>query len=305
MRLSWIDPGCAKVKDFTVKQCKEWRDLGFGVAGFNTTDFDASDADIKRAKKIYEDCGMMPGSPGVGAGLVRPDENEEKEHLKIIAKGLIFSGKLGGPTLRIAAGSFNKDNPWAKHPDNHTQKAMDRLVKNTMELAKIAEDSNTILCPETTQWTIIGTIERMKEFVDRVDSPCVKINLDVVNHITNERVYESGKFVKCAVAYLGDRIGTIHCKDVKVDPIKLLVCHIDETIIGTGLLDHAAVLEASTMLEPWKCLEIEHVPQPWPENIKKSIDHIQAVAQKIGHKWDDPKLTRDKWLSLKNKADKK
>lgn len=302
MRLSWIDPGVARVKDFTTKICKEWKDLGFSVAGFNTGDYEASDADIKRAIKIYDDMGMMPGSPGCGSGLVRADEAQEKEDLKTIVKALKFGGKLGGPTLRVACGSYHPTNPWGQHPDNHKQKSMDRLVKNCIELAKVAEDCNIVLCPETTQWTIINGLETMKEFVDRVDSPFVKVNFDPVNHTTNERVYESGKFVRCAIAYLGDRIGTVHCKDVKVDPVKLLVCHIDEAIIGTGLLNHRALIEASDQLEPWKCFEIEHVPAPYPEVIKQSISHINKVVAEMGHKWSDPKLTRDKWLAKGNKT---
>ena len=143
----------------------------------------------------------------------------------------------------------------------------------------------------------------MKEFVDRVDSPYVRICLDPVNHMTYDRVYESGKFMKCAIAFLGDRIGTIHCKDVQVDSQKLLVSHIDEAPIGKGLLDHEALFVASRDLEPWKLLSIEHLPagnERMPR-IRSAIAHFREIEKLIGHEWSDPYLTRDRWLKMQGK----
>ncbi len=107
-----------------------------------------------------------------------------------------------------------------------------------------------MLCPETTQFTIVHNIATMKEYVDRLESPYGTIIFDFVNHMDAERVYESGRFIQCAVAILGDRIGEFHVKDVKLDPEKLLVVHIDEAPMGTGLLDHETLIRVSDQLEP-------------------------------------------------------
>ena len=301
MRLAWIDVPFegALLRDMTVQKAKELRELDLTTVGC-PNELDASDRDIEWAKKFLDDNGLLPGPPGAGVSPVRPDEAEEKEHIKIIIQGVTYSGKLGAPSFRYSAGSMSPANAWMHHPDNVTQKAMDRLVEVTRKLVPYAEDANCLLIPETTQWSIINSVERMKEFVDRVDSPYVLICIDPVNHMTYDRVYDSGRFIKCAIATLGDRIGTIHFKDVQIDPQKLLVSHIDEAPIGTGLFDHEAILVASRTLEPWKLVAIEHLPggaERMPR-IRAALKHIRAIEKRIGHTWDDPHLNRDRWLKM-------
>jgi len=268
-------------------------DIGFRVAGVNAGYQEASAADIDHAKNVMADGGLTPGPYGVSASAIRPDKTDEREQKRKLAQCLKIAGKLGCPTLRYSVGSMHPTDIWMHHPDNVTQKALDNLVESTKELIPVAEDANCILCPETTQWTIVNGIERMKEFVDRCDSPCVRIIFDPVNHMTAQRVYDSGRYILCAIAYLGDRIGVFHVKDVLVRD-KLLVVHIDEAEMGTGLLDHEALIKASTLLEPWKTFSIEHISQR--DLVGKAYEHIQGVADRMGHRWTDPALTRDKWL---------
>ncbi len=282
----------------TIKTCKKIYDIGFRIISVPFHP-DATDEDIEYAKGVLEESGMMPGPTGASISPVHQDNFKEKEYKKVIAQGLRMSGKIGAPLLMISAGSMRLTEPWKPHPENHTQKSLDRMVKSCKELAPVAEDANCILCPETTQWTIINSVERMKEFVDRVDSPYVKITFDPVNHMTYDRVWDSGRYIKCAIAALGDRIETIHCKDVMVDPYQNHVSHIDEAPMGTGLLDHKALISASEVLEPYKLFAIEHIRNM--EGFKKAYEYIQGVADSIGHKWTDPKLTRDRWLKMKEK----
>ena len=303
MRLAWIDVPftSSRLRDMSPDTAIEVRKLGIRITGC-PNELDASDSDIEWAKRFLDDHGILPGPPGAGVSPVRPDPGDEANQLKTIIQGVTYSGKLGAPSFRYASGSLNPNSPWAAHPDNVTQEAMDRVVENTKQLVPYAEAANCLLIPETTQWGVINSIERMQEFVERVDSPFVRISFDPVNHMTSQRVYDSGRFVRCAIATLGDAIGTIHCKDVMVDPQKLLVSHIDEAPIGTGLFDHAALMEASRQLEPWKLFSIEHLPggaERMPR-IRSAMAHLNAVAEKIGHTWDDPKLTRARSLSLRD-----
>jgi sugar phosphate isomerase/epimerase len=90
---------------------------------------------------------------------------------------------------------------------------------------------------------------------------------------------------------LGDRIGAIHCKDVTVrDEGEVLVLHIDEAEMGTGFLDHEALIRASGRMAPWKCFTLEHI---WDRaGWKPAYDHIQGVARRKGHRWTEPETVR-------------
>ena len=292
MRLCYNDSFGGPLRNLNPEEAKTLYDIGFRVAGVNSGDAEATDADINRAKNIISDAGLIPGPFGAGRSTFHPDPVICREMKKGIAKVLRIAGKLGCPTIRISAGSMHPTNRWMHHPENHTQKAMDLFVENTRELVPIAEDNACAICPETTKFTIINGVERMIEFVDRLDSDYVKIVFDPVNHMTSDRVYNSGIYMKTAIAALGDRIGVIHVKDVMVQD-KLLVTHIDETDMGTGVLDHEALIKASAQLEPWKTFSFEHIRSR--KLIKPAYDYIQSVANRIGHTWSDPKCTREKW----------
>ena len=289
MRLCWNDGLNGPLGKADPKELKFYYDIGFRVIGINSGDVDATTADVGHAKRIIEDCGLMPGPYGAGACLLRPDPAENEMHKRRIRNALKIAGNLGCTGIRVSVGSMHPENVWMHHPANFTQRAMDELVRNTRELVPIAEEAGCMICPETTQWTIVRSIATMKEFVDRVDSPYVKIVFDFVNHINPERAYDTKRFIKTAVARLGDRIGEFHVKDFIVQNQNLVI-HIDEAPMGTGLLDHETLIRVSGELEPWKTFSLEHIQDR--NLLKPAYDYIQGVAGRIGHRWTDPRITR-------------
>jgi sugar phosphate isomerase/epimerase len=197
--------------------------------------------------------------------------------------------------MHITGGSYRGDG-WWHHPKNFTQQGLDELVEESKKIAPYAEDAGVAICPETTQWCILNSLERMKEYVDRVDSDYVMVTYDVVNHMRPDRIYESGRFFRCAVTTLGDRIGMLHVKDVQ--PVAGLVVHIDEAPMGTGILDHAEVIRASNDLEPWKLFSLEHFNEkgvPIYEQWMKAYKHIMTVSGKIENQFTEPQCTRERW----------
>lgn len=291
MRLCWNDWFGGPLRNMKPEDAKKLYDMGWRVAGINSGDREATDADIDRVKNIFTDAGLMPGPYGAGVSIFSPDPAKRRDNIKEMAKSLRIAGKLGCISVRYSVGSMHPTDVWRHHPENHTQKALDMVIKSTKELVPVAEDNGCMLCPETNQWTIVNNIQRMKEYVERLDSPYAKIIFDPVNHMNPERVFESGKYMKCAVAYLGDCIGVLHIKDVQV--MDNYMIHIEEAPMGKGLLDHVALMEASNQLEPWKTFSLEHIRDR--NLLKPAIDYIQGVVKRIGHQWTDPKLTREKW----------
>ncbi len=298
MRLSYSGNTIGSFRSVDKKKLRFFKDIGVNVLGL-AVDLDATEDDIKRFNDIFGEMDLQVGQivkKWMGEQericLISPDKNHEKKMMKNIEKSLKIGGKIGATALQFIAGSMHPEHIGAPHPDNHTQKALDMLIENTKKIVPIAEDSECMITIETTQWTIVNSVERMKEYVDRVDSPYMKIVFDPVNHMTYARIYESGRYIRCAIATLGDRIGTFHVKDVEVENW-VLVCHINEAEMGKGLFDHEALIKASNQLEPWKLFILEHIRQH--EKIKPAFDYIQGTANRIGHTWTDPHCTRKRW----------
>lgn len=286
---------------FTAEDAKFYRDIGFRVVGVNPGgSLEATDDEIQRVKNIYAEAGLMPGPMPLGMALVRPDPAEMEIQKKRLTRALQLAGKLGCPTIQPSVGSMDPKGIWTYAKENASPKAMDLLVKYTRELIPVAQDNNCVICPETTQWTVVRSIQTVQEFVDRCDSPYVRVTFDFVNHMNAERVYDCAKFIRCAVATLGDRIGVFHVKDVQIQPNTLLVLHLNEAPMGTGLLDHEALIRASTALEPWKTFSFEHIGTR--EALKSAYDHIQSIVTRIGHQWTDPKVTHTSYMKRGGRA---
>ncbi len=297
MRLTFSGVNLSRPREVTKERLQWYKDIGFRCVGGGVS-IDTSEDDIKYLVDLFGEMEMSIGECYFGGvqSIYDPDPNFLKASNDALIKAVRVGGKLGIDHIQCSIGSMHpgteSGSTWMHHPDNFTQKALDLLVENARKIAPYAEDNKCMVSPECTQWTIVYNPQRMKEYVERVDSLYMKVNLDFVNQMNNERVYQNAKFTRCAVALLGECIGSFHVKDVIVRD-ELLVSHIDETDIGTGVLDHEAIIRASTQLEPWKTFVIEHVRGR--ELIKPSHDHIQAVADRIGHTWTDPLCTRRRW----------
>ncbi len=296
MRLCCNDTGMNITSAITENEpkMKQLRDIGFRVIGIHGV-AGATEDDILRFKDLCAKYDMTVAMSPTGFQPAHPDVSKRKEQHEGLRKTLRNMQKLGGVLIHITGGSYDGSG-WWHHPKNFTQEGLDDLVNEMKKVAPYAEDTGISVCPETTQWCILNSPERMKEYIDRVDSEYIKVTFDLTNHMRPDRIYESGKFMRCVIAILGDGIGQLHVKDVAIK--SGLVIHIDETPMGTGLLDHEAVIKASNDLEPWKTFSLEHFNERDVDGMfqrERAYKHIRKVAQKIGHTWTNPKCTREKW----------
>lgn len=296
MRLCCNDSGINVSGDMEKNEqtLKQLHDIGFSLCGVYGAE-QATDNNIKRLKDLAAKYEMIIAMSPTGYDVVFPDPDRRKKDQEGLKKTLVNLQKLGVDTMHVAGSSYNGDH-WWQHPKNFTQEGLDELVGEMKKIAPYAEDAGVAICPETTQWCVLNSIERMKEYVDRIDSPYVKVTFDLVNHMRPDRMYSNGRFFRCVIATLGDRIGMLHVKDAL--PVAGLVVHINEAPMGTGLIDHAKVISASNDLEPWKLFSLEHFGErgvPVRDQWERAYKHITSTAEKIGYTWTDPEMTRVRW----------
>ncbi len=297
MRFCCNDTSINLTEDMAANEAnlKRLSQIGFEVIGVHGI-AEATDDAVLRFRDLAEEHGITAAMSPCGSQPAHPDTTKRQtEHDRL--KDILHKMKLlRGDLIHITGGSYDGSG-WWYHPKNFTDEALDDVVNEVKKLAPYAEDAGVCICPETTQWCIIHSPERMKEFVDRVGSDYVQITFDPVNHMRPGRVHESGRWMRETMAYLGDRIGQLHVKDVRVAPD--LVMQIYEAPMGTGLLNHEAVIEASDKLEPWKLFSLEHFNDPAVDRMvqrERAYRYIQKVAEGVGHKWSERGLTRERWL---------
>jgi sugar phosphate isomerase/epimerase len=185
---------------------------------------------------------------GYRPALIHPDESARREACRTLCAALRIAGLMGARAVDTGPGSLSPRGPWFPDPYNYTEQAKEQLVKSLREGAHAAEEHGVVLCVEGHQLVTVRSAEVMRDVVDAVASPWVRVDLDPVNWLTLETVYESGAAIESMFDVLGTRIASAHVKDVSVRDE--LVVHIDHRAAGTGILDTAALLRGMERLDP-------------------------------------------------------
>ena len=104
-----------------------------------------------------------------------------------------------------------------------------------------AEAEGVVLAIEGHVLSLLDTPERIAELIQAVDSDALRFNMDPVNFIgTLHDAYDTTRVVNHLFDVLGPYTVCGHAKDFHVED--RLVLHIEETVIGEGLLDQATYL---------------------------------------------------------------
>jgi sugar phosphate isomerase/epimerase len=94
----------------------------------------------------------------------------------------------------------------------------------------------------------LDSAETMREVLAEVDSPWVRADLDPVNWITRETVFDTGPAIAGMLKTLGEWIVSAHAKDVVIDD--RLHLHLSQRPPGEGLLDYRTFLPGMEALDP-------------------------------------------------------
>ena len=129
----------------------------------------------------------------------------------------------------------------------------------------------------------LDTPERLREVFEAVGSPALRHNVDPVNLIGGlPDAYDTTAFLGRLFAVLGPYIVAAHAKDLRVE--NRLVLHLEECVIGEGLLDQATFLDLFEATCPNGYVMIEHLPDGKVPAAKRALD---AAAERAGLIWRD------------------
>jgi sugar phosphate isomerase/epimerase len=253
MRLGLSDAILPERMDLiTAELARRVRELGFSGVFTRFTEHDpfaVTEAQCRRVRELFEAEGVaMFQATGYRPALVHPDESARREASRTLREALRIAGQLGARAIDTGPGSMSPRGPWFPDPYNYTPQALEQLVKSVRECVGAAEEHGVLLCLEGHQLVTLRSAEVMREVIDAVDSPWVRVDFDPVNWITLETVYETGPAIGAMLETLGDRIASAHVKDVFVED--RMVVHIEHCASGKGILDTGAVLRGIERLDP-------------------------------------------------------
>lgn len=210
--------------------------------------------------------------------LIHPDDCLRKDGIRGVQALCKIGRMLGAASVYVRPGSINPKGAWYPHPDNLLPQTLDRLNTSLKQCAIAAEAEGVILALEGHVLSPLNTPQRMRDTLDAVASPALKVNIDPVNFIgTVYDVYHTQGILNQLFDLLGNDIAAAHLKDLVVED--KLVLHITEVVPGEGTLDYDLFLRRMNSLCPEGYCLIEHLPD---EKISQARDAILQFAENAG-----------------------
>jgi sugar phosphate isomerase/epimerase len=261
---------------------RQVRTLGFTGTTWNTK-ASASELSLDRARQVRK----MLSDEGVDmiefgryqTTLIDENESVVRSNIEQLRKAFVFAKALGSPAVVIGVGSFNPKGQWIAHKNNYIPRTRERLVKNLKEATKIAESEGVILALENHTNTPLRDAKITRAIIDEVNSSSLMSNLDPINWVTFENIFETGKAVQEMIATMKDTIYCLHNKGITLED--KMVCHIDEVVTGAenDFFDHTAYLKAANELPKDLYMIIEHLPK---DAMPKAREHLIQIADREG-----------------------
>lgn len=200
---------------------------------------------------------------GYNPNMIGEDEARRAADLDRLTRAFEVARLLGSPMVLSGCGSYHPTRGYGPHPRNHSPEARERIVDFLRPAVRRAEEHGVVLALECHMITALDTPAHIREVVDAIGSPALKVNFDPVNLLSSiDAVYASGPAMAAMLTELGSRYHwTAHAKDVLIE--SRLALHFDETVCGDGLLDWPAYLRCAERLgtpdQPAAVL-VEHMP---------------------------------------------
>ena len=267
--------------DGSLEAARRVRDLGFSVASWHLPNAETA-ADERRLHTVRDAleavglklCQLVPPAY---PSLVHPDAAVREAGLALLHTMLRAARILNAGNLYVRPGSLNPAGAWTPHPDNHAPETRERLIASLRLLVPLAEEYGIPLALEGHVVSPVHTPEVLREVLDGVGSPWLRVNADPVNFVsTLDTAFRPTALVHQLFDMAGGAVITAHIKDVTAGDT--LVLHLNECIPGRGYMDHEAVLRRFAACCPDGVVLIEHLPAEQVPEAREALLRAAASA---------------------------
>ena len=191
--------------------------------------------------------------PLIGAYFnpVHPNSEKIERGISVFKEYIDVAEELGCDVIGSETGSYNGD-PWIYHPMNHSDEALDRVVKTFSELASHAASRHKYIAMEGAFGHVCHTPERLNEAISRIAKPNIKVIFDLYNYLDISNVDEAYNILDRGLSIFGNKILLFHIKDFVIEDHKLKQCG-----VGRGILDFDIILRKIHAHNPKAILVLE------------------------------------------------
>ena len=279
MKLGLAPSGARDIDFFQAAELQSIKDLGFsGIAPYVPGFEQFTPEQCSQAKAACEQARVDLVELGqYMTNFIDTDPAVRQASIETTKQALERAQLMGCPVVIVGSGSFNPAQAWFDHKENHSWRSFEFLVQSLKEAVKTAESAGVDLALECHTYTALDSPEKVRDVVEAVGSPRLRVDLDPVNWITYATYWDNGPYLHHMFDLLGDVIMGGHAKDARQEDG--LIVHLNETYAGDGNLDYGVYLTRMDQLDPDTYLVMEHTEM---DNVPAARDYILAQAEKVG-----------------------
>lgn len=215
-----------------------------------------------------------------GSNPLSLDEQTASRSIEYLTQQLALADELGAATCVSILGTRCDKNWYGPHADNYTPDFFAQGVQVARRVLRAVNPKHTTLSFEIMPYSFLDSPEEYLRFLDAVGDERVRVHLDPCNCINNPRLYyENAQWMKRMIPMLGNRIVSVHLKDLQLKPEPVTV-QFQEVPIGMGNLDYPTLLRELAKLDGDLPVMLEHLPDE--AAYAASAQKVRQLAHEAG-----------------------
>jgi len=175
-----------------------------------------------------------------GFNALSLDKEKQAEQRQMLEKAIPEVPATGCNIVVVNGGNHDPSGFMNGHADNFTDDAIDAAARGLAPVVKLAEQHGVIVAVEPMIHAVVCTPERFVKLKEKVGSDALTVNLDICNFLTYADMFRPTEATKHICETLAGHYALVHCKDLAVTTGVHI--HIDETPLGTGVMDWETAL---------------------------------------------------------------
>ena len=230
--------------------------------------------------KCIRDNGLIIGEVGVWRNVLDADPEKKEANIQYAIRQLALAERIGANCCVNIAGNCGAATWDSYHPSNYSPEIYQETIRVTRRIIDAVKPTRTKYSIEPMPWMIPDSPEAYLKLIGDVDREAFGVHMDYANMINSiERYHNSKEFIRSCFRLLGDRICSVHLKDVALDDYTLPLC-IHEVLTGHGALDLADVTRCCEALGEDVTVFTEHLDTH--EQYMEAIANVRKAGIEAG-----------------------
>ncbi len=253
--------------------------VDFGYRAAYCPPCEIGDADRQRAiEAAFAANDVMIAEVGIWRNLLTPDATDRRKNIDFACEKLALADAVGARCAVSYIGSFEAGTEYAPHPKNLSDEAFDATVATARTIIDMVKPKRARFALEMMQYALPDSVDCYLDLIRAIDRDAFAAHIDPVNLIMTPRVYfDNGRLIRECFEKLGPHIASCHAKDIILHDRAAL--HLDEVIIGQGVLDYATYLSELERLGRDVPLMLEHLEG---NDYAIARDALKSMAEPLG-----------------------